>query len=132
MLKLLEEDVRILNSHLAAEQAHKQELDSTQELSWNTYQNLATKAAELGVSVENIGTELTFATPASVPIKPASTDNRMILFGSAVGFIVGVLIAYGIEFWWGYQGIKPQPITITYIIRETKKYISSRSKKLPN
>jgi len=123
---LLEEEVRILNSQLAEEEDHQQELDRARELAWSTYQNLSSKAAELGVEAESIGTELALSSPATVPLSSKSSDNRMILFAGAAGFIIGVLLAYSIEFWWNYNGIEPQPITVTYIIRETKKALTNR------
>ena len=61
-----------------------------------------------------------------MPLSPESSNNRMILFAGAAGFIVGALLAYSIEFWWNYNGIEPQPITVTYLIRETKKSLTNR------
>ena len=123
----LEEEVRKLRAQLAEQEIQKQELNRAVDLTWNTYQNIATKAAELGIELENTGTEVALAIPASVPLNPNSGGSRrMILFGGAAGFVSGVLLAFAIEFWWGYKGIESQPITVPYLIRETKKTLTSR------
>lgn len=125
----LEAEVRIIQAELAEEQDRQRELNRASELAWETYQNLATKAAELGVAGENIGTEVVLALPASIPSTSQSNVKRMILFSAAAGFITGVLLAFVIEFWWSYKGIEPQSITASYIFRETQKNISPSKEK---
>jgi uncharacterized protein involved in exopolysaccharide biosynthesis len=123
----LEEEVRKLEAQLTEQKIQEQELNRAIELTWNTYNNLATKAAELGIAAETTGTELSLAIPASVPLNP-NTDGgkRMILISGAAGFIVGILLAFAIEFWWDYKGIKPQPITVKYLLVEAKDILSSK------
>ena len=79
----------------------------------------------MGIEVENRGSEIALAIPASIPLSPNSgNNNRMIMFAGIAGFVAGVFLAYMIEFWWSYRGIEPQPITIPYLYRETKKSLS--------
>jgi uncharacterized protein involved in exopolysaccharide biosynthesis len=126
----LEEEVRNLESQLAEQEIQQQELNRAVELTWNTYSNIATKAAELGIEIENTGTEVALAIPAPVPLSPNTTNNtRMIMIAGAVGFMTGVILAFLIEYWWRYKGIEPQSITTTYLIRETKKSLSSHREK---
>ena len=65
----IEEEVRILESQLAEQEIQEQELNREVELTWNTYNNIATKAAELGIEIENTGSEIALAIPASIPLK---------------------------------------------------------------
>ena len=123
----LEEEIRNLESQFTEQKILEQELNRAVELTWNTYKNIATKVAELGIELDNTGTEVALAIPASAPLDPNSGGSRrMILFSGAAGFISGVLLAFAIEFWWGYKGIESQPITVPYLIRETKKTFTSR------
>jgi uncharacterized protein involved in exopolysaccharide biosynthesis len=126
----LEEEVRNLEAQLTVQEIQKQELTREVELTWNTYNNIATKAAELGIATINSGSEVALAIPASVPLNPNSEgSNRTILIYGAAGFIVGVILAFGVEFWWSYKGIEPQPITIAYLIKETKKTLANPNRK---
>ena len=109
----LEEEIRNLESQFTEQKILEQELNRAVELTWNTYKNIATKVAELGIELDNTGTEVALAIPASAPLDPNSGGSRrMILFSGAAGFISGVLLAFAIEFWWGYKGIESQPITV--------------------
>jgi uncharacterized protein involved in exopolysaccharide biosynthesis len=116
-IQQLEGQVNQLRSHLAQEQAREQELTRARDLAWETYKTLATKEAELRVASQTKGTEVALAAPAAVPKNDVVSGTSTVALAAMVGLLLGIGAAYFIEFWWGYKGLQPQPITLVGILR---------------
>lgn len=107
----LEEQLIDLQSQYEHEVAREQELSRARDLAWQTYATLATKEEELKVAAQAAGTEVTFAVPA---VLQGATLNpiRNVAMAGVVGLVLGVFIAYLLEFWWNYRGVEPVPISV--------------------
>jgi len=108
----LEQQVRDLQAQLAEQEGREKELARARDLAWETYKNLATKEAELGVAVQTTGTEVALAAPAAAPEKDIVSGAKNTLLAALVGLMLGVFAAYAIEFWWAYKGLEPEPVTL--------------------
>jgi uncharacterized protein involved in exopolysaccharide biosynthesis len=108
----LEDNLNQLQSQLEKVQSQKQGLVTARDLAWNTYKNLVTKEAELTVDAQTKGAEVSFAAPAAVPTQDLVSGSKNVAIAAAAGLLLGLFVAYGIEFWWRYKGIQPRPITL--------------------
>ena len=120
-LQTLETRLNKLQSELSQENDKKQELVRARDLAWDTYSNLATKAAELKVSAQTKGTEVALASPAAIPSHPNANQKPVVPLAALAGLIFGAFLVFIIEFWWSYKGIKPWPITVSSIINKRYK-----------
>ncbi len=109
-LKDLEQQVRDLNAGISGESSIKQELERACELTWKTYESLATKKAELSVTRQSSGAEVFLASPSIISEKPR--ENVALLLGivALIGFVIGCVITLCVEFWWAYKEIEPRPL----------------------
>lgn len=106
----LEDELNQLQAQAASETDREQELIRARDLAWSTYSNLAIKEAELTISTEPLGSEVSLAVPASTPKATRSDILRNTLLGALIGLIVGIGVAYIVEFWWRYKGVQPKPV----------------------
>ncbi len=106
----LEKRIDDLGAKLAKETDRHDELMRAHNLAWETYQTLANKEAELSVAAEIPGSVVNIASPALIPETDTVSTIKNAALATAMGFIIGTLTAFAIEFWWGYKGIEPHPI----------------------
>ena len=113
----LEAQVRELKAQLEVESDLYKELARARDLAWTTYSQLSTKEAELSVAAQTGGASVALAVPASVPDKDTVSGATNVIMASAVGFFLGIALAFAIEFWWGYKDLEPITITPMTLIR---------------
>ena len=95
----IQQEVLQLQEELEREEARKRELTQARDLAWETYQTLARKEAEVGVSAQVTDTEVRFAVPAVEPKKPVAPRNKLnVAMAGVLGLMVGVFGAFGIEY----------------------------------
>jgi uncharacterized protein involved in exopolysaccharide biosynthesis len=95
----LQQDILQLQEQLERERARKQELTSTRDLAWETYNTLARKEAEIGVASQVTDTEVRFAVTAIEPKEPVAPKKKLnIAIAGMLGLMVGVFGAFFIEF----------------------------------
>jgi len=101
----LQQEILQLQEQLEREQARKQELTSTRDLAWETYNTLTRKEAEVGVASQVTDTEVRFAVPAVEPKKPVAPKKKLnVAIAGVLGLMVGVFGAFFIEFLEGGKG----------------------------
>jgi uncharacterized protein involved in exopolysaccharide biosynthesis len=101
----LQGEINRLKGELEQERAREQELERARNLAWETYTTLARKVAEVGMAAEAQDTEVRFAVPAVVPREPVAPRKTMnVAIAAVIGLVVGVLGAFGVE----YFGRKPE------------------------
>jgi len=115
----LEKRIDDLGAKLAQETDRHDELMRARDLALGTYQTLANKEAELSVAAEIPGSVINIASQALIPETDTVSTIKNVALASAIGFIIGSLTAFAIEFWWGYKGIEPHPI-INFRLRGNK------------
>jgi len=115
----LEKRIDDLGSRLAQETDHHDELMRARNLAREIYETLTNKEAELSVTAEIPGSVVNIASPALIPETDTVSTIKNVALASAMGFIIGSLTAFAIEFWWGYKGIEPHPI-INFRLRGNK------------
>ena len=115
----LEKRIDELGAKLAQETDSHDELMRARDLAWETYQTLANKEAELSVAAEIPGSVINIASQALIPETDTVSTIKNVALASAMGFIIGTLTAFAIEFWWDYKGIEPHPI-INFRLRGNK------------
>jgi len=99
----LEQQIRDLNALISQESANLQELTRSRDLAWQSYSALATKETELNVSSQTTGVEVALASPATPPDAAVSAKTVLnVGIAGLLGIILGLLIAYGYEFWQNY------------------------------
>jgi uncharacterized protein involved in exopolysaccharide biosynthesis len=111
-LNALEQEVRDLNAQLAQANARLQDQTRSRDLAYDTYRNLATKEAELGVIVQTKNANVVVAAPAAAPEEDLVSGARNVFGAALVALVMGLLIIYAIEFWWAYKGIQPHPLML--------------------
>ena len=113
-LVLLEEEQRKLVAQLEERRSRIQDLTHVRDLAWKTYDNLSIKQAELMIISQTSGAEVSLGAPAHVPTRPIPRDGvkRDLAIGIALGLVLGVLAAYVIELYQGYQGREPGQVRV--------------------
>jgi hypothetical protein len=104
-----EEKIRLLTSRIEYEDGRKKDLALTRDVAWDAYQNLAKKEAELVVASQTGGQEVVLGSTAIV-VRNGSSLVRNVALAALVGLVLGVFLAFFIEYWWGYKGREPQAI----------------------
>ena len=95
----LQQEILQLQEQLERERARKQELTSTRDLAWETYDTLARKEAEIGVASQVTDTEVRVAVTAIEPKEPVAPKKKLnIAIAGMLGLMVGVFGAFFIEF----------------------------------
>ena len=98
----LQQELLQLQEQLERERARKQELTSTRDLAWETYDTLARKEAEIGVASQVTDTEVRFAVTAVEPKEPVAPKKKLnIAIAGMLGLMVGVFGAFAIEYFEG-------------------------------
>ncbi len=109
-LQFLEQQVRELNAQLEQEMSRQNDLIRARDLAWEMFKSLATKEAELVISLQTSGSVVTLASPASVPDQDEVSVAKNTAIAGIIGLVLGLISAYGIEFWWAYKGIDATPV----------------------
>jgi len=115
----LEKRIDDLSVKYAQETDRHDELMRARDLALETYQTLANKETELSVAAEIPGSVINIVSPALFPKTITVSTNKNVALASVMGFIIGLLTAFAIEYWWGYKGIEPHPI-INFRLRGNK------------
>ena len=106
--RTLQQEILQLQEQLEREQARKQELTSTRDLAWETYNTLARKKVEVGVASQVTDTEVRFAVTAIEPKEPVAPKKKLnIAIAGMLGLMVGVFGAFLVEYFegWGEEEI---------------------------
>ena len=94
----IQQEVLQLQEQLEGEQARQRELTQARDLTWETYQTLARKQAEVEVSAQVTDTEVRFAVPAVEPRYPVAPKKKLnIAIAGVLGLMISVLAAFGAE-----------------------------------
>jgi len=99
----LEQRVRALRAQLSREMSRQQEAQAQRDLAWQSYDNLARKEAELAIAAQITGAEVRFAAPAAFAQKSASGRLKTVAVAAVAGLLLGIVVAYALEFWQGYR-----------------------------
>jgi capsular exopolysaccharide synthesis family protein len=84
-----------LQAQLEQAEAKQNELTGARDLAWSTYTALATKVAEVAIAPKLGGSVVRLAVPAVPPQDPIAPKKLLYtLFGSVLGFLLGVAIAF--------------------------------------
>lgn len=95
----LVQDILELERDLEEEEARERELKRARSLAWDTYAALARKADEASVASQTLGSEVKFAVPAIQPRSPVGPRKVLnTVVAGALGLILGVLAAFGMEY----------------------------------
>ena len=86
-----------LEEQIEREQARKRELNQARDLTWNAYQSLAARQAELTVAAQIQNEEVRLAVEALVPEEPIGKLQNVVL-AVMVGLMLGVFGAFFTEF----------------------------------
>lgn len=101
----LQREILELQEQLEGEQAKERELGQARDLAWETYQTLARKEVEVGISAQLTDTELHFAIRALEPSLPVAPKKAMnIAIAGVLGLMVSVLAVFGAEYLGNQQG----------------------------
>jgi len=121
-----EQKIRNLKSLISIQSSALTELTRARDLAWESYKALATKRMEASVSAQTTGSQVIFASPATPPDEKViySTVNAGI--ATAIGLLLGMIVAYAYEFWQNYKGRE-----IEIIYKKTFAYAKSVVGKLP-
>ncbi|MDM8527701.1 Wzz/FepE/Etk N-terminal domain-containing protein [Anaerolineales bacterium HSG24] len=96
----LDNQINQLSAALEAEKAKQSEFTGERDLTWETYQTIQRKLAEVQVSEEAPASEVKFVVPAISPQKPL--DNRILLnaiIAGIMGFVITMLVVFAIDWW---------------------------------
>jgi polysaccharide biosynthesis transport protein len=103
-----EEKMRLLASRIEYEEGRKKDLALTRDVAWDAYQNLSKKEAELVVASQTGGQEVVLGSTAI--IDKVGGSITLVALAALVGLVLGVFLAFFIEYWWDYKGREPQAI----------------------
>jgi uncharacterized protein involved in exopolysaccharide biosynthesis len=96
----LEPRIMALQGQVAAAQVQEQELTRAQDLASSQYLSLASRIQEAQIAVQAWASTVQVASRAQVPTEKAGPRRTInTLLGGGVGFVLGVLVALGYEFW---------------------------------
>jgi capsular polysaccharide biosynthesis protein len=99
-IQALTQEMLSLQSQLEAEQARERKLSEARDLAWETYRAIGRKIVETEVESQVSDMEVGFATPARRPDRPVSSNRlRNAAIAGALGLMMGVLAALGVEYW---------------------------------
>ncbi len=122
----LEQEVNKLQTQLAEQTAREQELTRARDLAWTTYDSLATKEAELSVTIKTTSSEVAIASTATADsttiINQQSTAKIALQMALAAvsGMVLSVIFALIVETWWRYKAVVPRPIFSFKLIGEKR------------
>lgn len=105
----LHQQVRNLQAEIATQKFQEQELTRARDLAWDTYNNLAKKQAEMEVAAQTANAEVVLSAPATAPDEDTASGVMIVLVGLVAGGVLGLVVAFGAEFWWVYKEIPPKP-----------------------
>ncbi len=96
----LEQELRNLRSAVERDQGNIRDLERARDLAFEAYSTLSRKSAEINVADQLPGSEVRFASRATVPTRPANSNELVLnvaLF-AVLGVLVGLLGAVVLEF----------------------------------
>jgi capsular polysaccharide biosynthesis protein len=105
----VEDKIRLLTSRIETVEGRRKNLVLTRDLSWDAYQNLATKEAELVIASQTGGQEVVLASTSNVT-RNGSSLTRNTALAALIGLTFGIFLAFFVEYWWTYKGQEPQAI----------------------
>lgn len=99
-INALEQEIRTLQAQLERDQANVADLRRARDLAFEAYSTLSRKAAEISVADQIPGTEVRFASEATVPVSPANRTERAfnIILAVLLGLMLGLVGAVVLEF----------------------------------
>lgn len=121
----LEEKLNLAQSQLSEEKAKELKLKKAKTLAWETYVSVTTKLEELKIESQTASDAVLLAVPASAPENDTISVAQNIIVAFAIGLIAATISVYFIEFWWRYNSIEPEPITIISIFKKENSNPSS-------
>jgi succinoglycan biosynthesis transport protein ExoP len=96
----LEPDILRLQQRLQEEQTREGRLSMARGIAEETYRTLTRKVAETRIAAQDTEASVRLASRAAVPSIPVAPRRLMnTLLAGALGFFVGVLGAFGVEYW---------------------------------
>ena len=95
----VEQQIRSLQAQIEEEQGQLQQLTQARDLAWSAFSSLSSKEAELRVTEQTGRVQVSLASEAAVPQDDTLNGMRITLITGAIGLLLGVLAAYGVEFW---------------------------------
>jgi succinoglycan biosynthesis transport protein ExoP len=96
----LEPDILRLQQRLQEEQTREGRLSMARGIAEETYRTLTRKVAETRIAAQDTEASVRLASRAAVPSIPVAPRRLMnTLLAGALGFCVGVLGAFGVEYW---------------------------------
>ncbi len=98
----LERQVRELSTELERQESLLREANAQRDLSWQTYDNLMRKEAELALELATAGQFVRLGAPAVARPVSAGLLRTTVAAGLA-GLILGVFAALSLEWWTGYR-----------------------------
>jgi hypothetical protein len=115
-----EQKIRDLNASINTLTARETELTKARDLAWQSYSALETKGMEMSVAAQTTGSEVVFASMATPPNNKIVHGGMNALVSSAIGLLIGLVIAYFYEFWQSYKGRRAKSISsiLLNIIRD--------------
>jgi capsular polysaccharide biosynthesis protein len=98
----LERQIRELSTELERQESLLREAKAQRDLSWQTYDNLVRKEAELALELATAGQFVRLGAPAVAQPVSAGLMRTTVAAGLA-GLILGVFAALSLEWWTGYR-----------------------------
>lgn len=95
VLTALEQDIRALQSEVAAENTIQRELSHQRDLAWTTYDTVGNKLEELKLLRSSANTEVRIGNPAIAPLAPEPQSSALIpvVAVTLLGFFMAVVLA---------------------------------------
>ena len=104
-----EQQVRDLKSLASSQASTLGELTGLRDLAGEKYSALAAKATEMSVNTQN--NQVVLASSATTSIRSGTSSKVAAIWGTGIGMLVGIIIAYAYEFWQNYKRRQPEVIT---------------------
>ena len=102
-IQSLDAQSRDLRAELAQEDSRLREAKARRDLAWETYDNLSRKQAEVAIAAQATGAQVRLAAPAVVQGYGGLSMAREATKAGALGLVLGVVLAYLVEFWHNYR-----------------------------
>ena len=109
-IQTLEGEVNTLQAQLEGRKTKQTELEQVRDLTWETLKTVTLKQVELDIASRIKNAALAVAAPASVPENDIASGLQSMILAAIAGGVLGLMAAFGIEFWWAYQGVTPYSI----------------------
>jgi polysaccharide biosynthesis transport protein len=98
--RALEPDILALQEQLTAMQIQEERLQTVRELAQDTYVTLSNKVTEARIAAQDTTGDVRLASLATPPRNAVSPRKLLnVAVAGALGLIVGVLVAFAVEYW---------------------------------